>query len=169
MSTLIVKNLDAPTGESIVAPDLTLPQGAVIQVTTGLVGGQVSFSNVGTESFVKEFAYTPTSSTSKLYCQVHVAGISNGGSGRLELRLRVDTVSGSGSNGDLKDYKQVALDGAGTAHLGACSLSTLTSALGDTNTRYFKLFGNKHDNSSTWYINQYDGSPLSFTVMEIAG
>lgn len=32
MSTLIVKNLDAPTGESIVAPDLTLPQGSVVQV-----------------------------------------------------------------------------------------------------------------------------------------
>ena len=35
MSTLIVKNLDAPTGESIVAPDLTLPHGSVIQVVTG--------------------------------------------------------------------------------------------------------------------------------------
>ena len=32
MSTLIVKNLDAPTGESIVAPNLQLPSGSVVQV-----------------------------------------------------------------------------------------------------------------------------------------
>ena len=95
--------------------------------------------------------------------------MSNGGSGRLEVRLREDTASGSGSNGTLKDYGQVALDGAGTSHLGALSLSALTGVVGNTNTRYFKVFAYKNDTSTTWYVNQYDGSPLSFTVMEIAG
>ena len=144
------------------------PSGSIINVSTDLVGGQVSYTNSGVLSFIKEFSYTPLYSDSSLFCMVHMNGISNGGSGRLELRLNIDTSSGSGSSGTQIANGQVALDGAGTNHLGASSLSAVTS-LGDTNTRYIKVFAYKNDTSTTWYVNQYDGSPICFTVMEIAG
>jgi hypothetical protein len=75
MSTLIVKNLDAPTGESIVAPDLQLPSGSVVQVvhnqTTTDSGNEITTTSTSLVGSGIQVRITPTSSTSKILVHFH--------------------------------------------------------------------------------------------------
>ena len=70
MSTLIVKNLDAPTGESIVAPDLKLPQGSVIQVVTynetDTTSSSIQTASTSPVSTGKSVTITPSSTSNKI-------------------------------------------------------------------------------------------------------
>jgi hypothetical protein len=67
MSTLIVKNLDAPSGQSIAAPDLQMPSGSVIQVVSSTKTDTMGTSTNAYTDTGLSVTITPSSSSSKLY------------------------------------------------------------------------------------------------------
>jgi hypothetical protein len=88
MSTLIVKNLDAPTGESIVAPDLQLPSGSVVQVVQGTstddtIATSTSYSNTNLSVSI-----TPSSTSNKILLIAHFPQMYAGGA-VTSAKLRV--------------------------------------------------------------------------------
>jgi hypothetical protein len=104
MSTLIVKNLDAPTGESIVAPDLQLPQGSVVNVyryeyeITAANGGSQTLNTTSFTDFrgLSAVTYTPQKAGNKLFIDF-----------RIPMRAYAHP-----SHGDIGYYVRGLVDGA---------------------------------------------------------
>lgn len=84
MSTLIVKNLDAPTGESIVAPDLQLPSGSVVQVVTEMYSTATYISGT-TGAIILSASITPTDANNSILISATVHGLSDHRYGGVEL------------------------------------------------------------------------------------
>ena len=162
-STLTVDNIVGATTSST-----TNIPGHVIQVVETRNSTQYTGSSTGTAVFMTELAITPKLATSKLFCNIHFSGISNGGNGRIEARMYLGTAAGSSDLGSLLSFGQTANSGAGTSNLNAMGLSHLTAAVGNTSARYLKAVAYKHDNGATWYFNQYSASKMCFSIMEIA-
>lgn len=91
MSTLIVKNLDAPTGESIVAPDLQLPSGSVVQIKNVKVTSFSSINCANVWATLTTLTITPQNANSSFYVTGH-AMIGNATSGGLEMGMRIKRV-----------------------------------------------------------------------------
>ena len=159
-STLFVDAIEPNLSSGVHIP------GHVVQTAINHNNTQYSASNQDVATYLYEVAITPKFSNSKFIVSLNSSGVSNGGSGRLSLRVFHNETSGNTSGTQIMDC-QLALPGAGTSHLTGGGASAHVSSVGNTNTQYFKLVAYKHDASATWYVNQY-GSYSSITVMEIA-
>jgi hypothetical protein len=157
---------DALASSSVTRPKIGYA-GAVLQVVQTNFATQVSFSTQDVETYIFQGAITPISSTSKILAIAAIGGISNGGAGRMSGRLRWNTTSGDISGTQIAGLTQVALPGAGTAHLAAEAMTGLTSAVGSTSTQYVKVTFTHGDASGTCYVCQYS-SESQLTLMEIA-
>lgn len=162
MSTMYVDNV-APLNTTV--DGVHIP-GHVVQVVRSSSATQLTATNIDTYTFLKEVAFTPKYNNSKLIITMNVGGVSNGGSGRMEVGCRVDTVSG-GTTGTVVGQEQMGLPGAGTSHLGNLH-GTYEYTVTSTNTLYIKMIAKKHDSTSTWYVSQYAGSYSGFVIQEIA-
>ena len=98
MSTLIVNTIDAPSGESIVAPDLQLPQGSVLQVVSTTKTNTYTSSSTGYVDVGLDATITPTSTSSTILITASVATGSNTGSANVYFRIRNTTAGTSVSN-----------------------------------------------------------------------
>ena len=168
MSTLLVNNLNSASGTTItVASGKTIKApGMIVQVVNTQSNTQYSASNIGTLTYLYQVAITPKFSNSKFLIHLNTSGVSNGGSGRLAIRVNHNETSGDTSGTQRMDC-QLALPGAGTAHLNGGGASVLVNTVGNTNTQYFKVCAYKNDSNTTWYVNQYS-SYSGISVMEIA-
>ena len=151
----------------IASPSTVAIPGHVIQVVNVHSQTQYSATNANVLTYLFQAALTPKSANSKYLVHIGLSGLSNGGSGRLALRLRHNETSGDTSGSQLTDI-QIAEGGAGTSYLDGAGATILVNSSGNTNTQYFKLCAYKNDTSTTWYVSQY-GSTCTLTVMEIAG
>jgi hypothetical protein len=188
VSTLIVKNLDAPTGESIVAPDLTLPSGSVVQVKQVKLtdSNEVSVDNgdySNTSGHVEinpntRLTITPTSATNKLLVQLASdVKMSSGNSGTWVGVKRdnsylytgaangsngTDTEGGSGHDSFLFHY---------TSDTGANNHSTFSQQIlidaDSTNATTFSVWLARHGTTGISQVGSW--SPTTLTVWEIAG
>ena len=165
MSTLIVKNLDAPTGESIVAPDLQLPQGSVVQVQTEVYGTTVYSASSNFSDSGLSITFTPLFANSTLHIFVNQAGIYADGSntGGVDLKLYRDstdlgTFAGRVA-GDRPSSTTISAGSACTAHV---------ESAGSTASRVYKTRFRAVSNASAGYCQVYSADS-NITVMEIAG
>lgn len=172
MSTLIVKNLDAPTGESIVAPDLQLPQGAVVQVRNRLKSNMEAYSSHAWHT-VLEDTITPSSSASTILITGIVAFSMSAGDGMVRIERTVNstaTVIGGGTEGS--NLSGIAGQASGSYNamttLAACSYEDSPSS-SSTVTYKLQIRGDQ-----PLYVNRRGvgtdfGSGTYLTLMEIAG
>jgi|LakMenE01Jun11ns_1017448.scaffolds.fasta_scaffold9954791_5 hypothetical protein len=138
--------------------------GKVLQMKISGSLGQVSSALDSTEVHWGEVSITPTSATSTIYVLLAGSGLDNGGTGRLELKLRYSTSSG-GTTGTQLSIGAVAGDSTGTN--GLSSIVLLGSvALGNTTLTYFKATGLHNDTSTTWYVGRYS-SQSNILLVEV--
>jgi len=167
MTTLYVDNIAPNLQSKISAPNLTLPSGSVIQTVVTTNNTQYSGTNVNVLTYLFQVALTPEYDNSKYLVTLNLSGISNGGNGRLALRVHHNETSGDTTGTQLMDC-QLANAGAGTSDLAGGATTVLVNSSGNTNTQYFKVCAYKNDASTTWYVSQYN-SYCSIHVQEIAG
>ena len=168
ITTLSGTDITIPTGKKLVVTDsggLSVP-GTVVQIQNTQSNTQYTANNIGVLTYLYQVAITPKFSNSKFLVHFNTSGVSNGGSGRLALRIRHNETSGDNSGTQIMDC-QLALPGAGTSHLTGGGASVLVNSVGNTNTQYFKVCAYKNDTTTTWYVNQYN-SYSGISVMEIA-
>ena len=127
--------------------------GKVLQIVYKQYNTSTGANNQDTETANFEQAITPSSTSSDIICLCHIAGIVNGGSGRMTSKIRHQTTSG-GVTGTEVAVAQVAQDSIDTAgmstvvHMVKFSPST-TSAV------YVKNTMSKSDNGTQWYAQRY--------------
>lgn len=188
MSTLIVKNLDAPTGESIVAPDLQLPQGSVVQVqqvkltdNAEVAVSSGEYSNTSGHVEINSNArltITPTSATNKLLVQLAADVKMAAGNSGTWIGIKRDnaylyTGSRNGSNGTDTE------GGSGhdtflfhyTSDTGANNHSTFSQQIlidaDSTNATTFSVWLARQGTTGLSQVGSW--SPTTLTVWEIAG
>jgi adenine-specific DNA methylase len=138
----------------------------IVQVVTATKASSFSSSALDSEQFVYEVAITPTSTANKILLFINTNGIDNGGSGRLNTRIRYNATSGGITGTILLDQMTIANDSTGTNGESGASGTVLTSAIGSTSTQYFKLTATKYDSSTTWFVCRYDAQS-TLVAMEI--
>lgn len=183
MSTLIVKNLDAPTGESIVAPDLQLPSGSVVQVAD-ITYSATSSVTTNSASYV-DTGFTPLTITPQLagsrikvsfnglVPHINPAATNHGVALRIYYKINSGSYQAINSGKEFGLYKSsgnwIDITGHGTA------IHTPTYNVGDTIS--YQIFGRRSNNTGNTYIHHSGGIELEtgedmqvvFTAMEIAG
>jgi len=169
---LTTPNLGTPSAINLsnatALPAAALPSGCILQVVNTANSTQISGSGTDTETFNFQCAITPKYATSKILAIVTVSGLSNGGNGRLNCRLRYNTTSGGTSGTIAVDNFGVAQNSSGTSGLSDACITYLSSSIGSTSIQYFKITNTKYDTGDTWYAQQYSQTS-SITLMEIAG
>ena len=180
MSTLIVKNLDAPTGESIVAPDLTLPQGAVIQVRQSVRSTTPYTSAATTWTDIPDLSVsiTPTSSSSKfLVSWTFYVGTDATRPDILFKVLRDTTHIYKGDSAGNTTYVSHQVSNSGSSYMDHQQWAQTGQYLDTPNKTTeitYKIQGRNWVSSSNWKIgarwtNNSFQQPAQITVMEIAG
>lgn len=168
MSTLIVNTIDAPSGQTISAPDLQLPSGSVVQVRNRLKSNMEAY-NSGSWHTVLEDDITPSSTSSKILITGIVAFAMAGGDGMVRLE-RNGTVIGTGTEGS--SLNGIAGQASGSNNnmtaLAACSFQDSPSS---SSAVTYKL---QIRGDNTVYVNRRGaatdyGSGTYLTLMEIAG
>jgi len=138
----------------------------VVQIATATKASSFSSSDVDSEKHIYELSITPKSTANKILLFINTNGLDNGGSGRLNTRIRYNTTSGGITGTILIDQMTVAQDSGGTNGESSAGGTVLTSAIGSTSTQYFKLTATKYDSSTTWYVCRYDATS-TLVAMEV--
>ena len=179
MSTLIVNTIDAPSGQTISAPDLQLPEGAVIQCFSTMTAQSSGHSGTMSNSNLS-VSITPKQIGSTIICQYSFRyGNSNSSANNIRVRINqngADTfkyLSGGTSTGDPNNplTNVAAISAVGQMMLSMTSGCQVTTT--STSQMTFTIQGSAE--SGTLYINNRsdnNGDTMStgfITVMEIAG
>ena len=172
MSTLIVNTIDAPSGQTISAPDLQLPSGSVVQVRNRLKSNMEAYTSHAWHT-VLEDTITPSSSASTILITGIVAFSISGGDGMVRIERTVNstaTLIGGGTEGSILNGIAGQTSGSynNMTTLAACSYEDSPSS---SSTVTYKL---QIRGDNTLYVNRRGvgtdfGSGTYLTLMEIAG
>ena len=162
---LNIKDGTLNTANAVTA--LSAISGGILQVSKAENTTQVSlpgYDGSNHPTFIMELSFTPKRSDSEIYVLGIASNVSNGGSGRVEIKLVYDSVSG-GTSGTAISSVQSAQDSSGTSGLSVAPVVGSFSA-SSTSTIYIKMIGTKADDGNTGYVNQY-GGVSSIVALEV--
>jgi hypothetical protein len=143
---------------------LSMISGGILQVVLSNSLGEITGTNIDTETYWGQLAITPKRSDSIIYVILFANGLDNNTAGRLYVRMRHETVSG-GVTGTELCASQVASSGTGTT--GVLSATPINKVLpGDTTLRYFKATVTKLDSSTQWWAGRY-GTESRILLVEV--
>tara|TARA_R100001460_G_scaffold54929_2_gene94200 strand:- start:19 stop:519 length:501 start_codon:yes stop_codon:yes gene_type:complete len=139
--------------------------GKILQVKTKLHSTETGANNQDTETFNFEESIALSSTSNKVLVICNLAGLSNGGAGRMTGKIRWETTSG-GVTGTQVVAASIAQDSFDTSGISDNSLSCLISP-STTSTIYIKTTIQKNDSGTQWYIQRYS-SQSSMILMEVS-
>lgn len=138
--------------------------GKILQVKTKLYSTETGANNQDTETFNFEENIALSSTSNKVLVICNLAGLSNGGGGRMTCKIRWETTSG-GITGTQVVASSIAQDSFDTSGLSDNSFTCLISP-STTSTIYIKTTVQKNDSGTQWYAQRYS-SQSSMTLMEV--
>jgi hypothetical protein len=172
MSTLIVKNLDAPTGESIVAPDLQLPSGSVIQVVHNVQNGASNaISSSSMSSMGRSITITPKFADSIIYVLYTAVIYKSAGYGYFTLYRNGTNLYNIGdysTNSSNKAIVQFGPSATGTVYQPG-SMAYWDNTHNSTTSLTYELYGQNDGAGGTFYWPPGSSDAATFIAMEISG
>jgi hypothetical protein len=127
--------------------------GGIVQIVETYDTVDYYWTDLDTSHFIFEASIKPKFPDSKLLVICSLGGIDNGGSGRVVMHFKKDTLSG-GTGGTIIFTQHIAQDSTGTSGIQSTSFMRVANVSGAAEL-YFKIVATKADTTTTWHIGQY--------------